>query len=97
MAEKREKGRVSNLLSGLEKDNSKIDKANENNEYMDIILGMRNSFTYNLPILADAVLDIIKEEEGGYKNDILKDIVLNYASDEVLEKAKNKVLLKMKK
>lgn len=65
--------------------------------YASMLGKIKSNYSYNLPALADAILDIIKEDTGEYKNDILNNIIVNHVNDEIIVRAKERLIQKVLK
>lgn len=90
--------RTGSMLSNLDK----MNKENNNIDILDehIVESLCNSVktkTYNLPAIVDAVLEVLKEDNYTFKSNILADIIMEHASDDVIRRAKEKIIAKSKK
>lgn len=89
--------RTGSMLSGLDKKNEEnnIDVLDE--KIVESLCKANKTSTYNLPVIIDAILDVLKEDKSMFKSNILAEIIMEYASDDVIRRAKEKIIAKSKK
>lgn len=88
------KSKTGSMLSDLDKKKADENGSELDEKMVEALCNVTKTYTYSLPVIVDAILEVLKTERNKYKNTILTEIVMNSVDEETLQKAKDKVMAK---